>query len=187
MISKAAVTTDATAQLGDLTYTYEPAGNRTGIGGTFARTLLPDPVASATYDAANRQLTFGSQTLSYDANGNLTNDDTTAYTWDTRNRLLALTGPTTASFQYDRVNPILEAPDNGPSAAMLTGLTIRKLPHPVDHSKVDFPGPMTLVGEPNRVHHLPKSSRGSQVATGGASQTIASMRRPNRAYGVTAR
>ena len=32
---------------------------------------LPQPLASATYNAANHQLTFGSQTLTYDLNGKL--------------------------------------------------------------------------------------------------------------------
>lgn len=68
---------NATSQLGNLTYQYDPSGNRTQVGGSFARTQLPDAVASATYDAANRQLTFGSLTLDYDANGNLTSDGST--------------------------------------------------------------------------------------------------------------
>lgn len=96
----------ATGLLGDLTYTYDPAGNRTGVGGSFARTLLPEPVASATYDAANRQLTFGDKAMTYDANGNLTSitdpSGVTSFTWDARNRLTALAGPgATASFSYD--------------------------------------------------------------------------------------
>jgi RHS repeat-associated protein len=130
--------------LGDLSYTYDAVGNRTGIGGTFARTLLPNVVPAATYDAANRQLTLGSQSLTYDANGNLTSDPATTYTWDARNRLVALTGPTPASFRYDplgrrvekaingsttrflydRLNPILEAPDKGLTVTLLTGLSL---------------------------------------------------------------
>src|SRR6185436_364327 len=50
---------NAAGPLGDLTYQYDPTGNRIAVGGSFARTLLPDPVPTATYDAANRQLTFG--------------------------------------------------------------------------------------------------------------------------------
>ncbi|HXH81927.1 MAG TPA: RHS repeat domain-containing protein, partial [Candidatus Tectomicrobia bacterium] len=64
------------APIGALTYGYNPAGQRTVVGGSWARTLLPNPVASATYDAANQQLTFGGQTLTYDLNGNLTADGT---------------------------------------------------------------------------------------------------------------
>ena len=44
--------------LGDLTYTYDLAGNRTKVGGSWARTGLPLSVSSATYDAANRVRTF---------------------------------------------------------------------------------------------------------------------------------
>lgn len=92
--------------LGDLVYTYDSTGNRTGVGGSFARTLLPDPIASATYDAANEQLTFADKSMTYDANGNLTTitdpSGVTAFTWDGRNRLASLSGPgTTASFGYD--------------------------------------------------------------------------------------
>jgi RHS repeat-associated protein len=96
---------NALGPLGELTYQYDPAGNRVAVGGSFARTLLPDPVPSATYDAANRQLTFGDKTMTFDANGNLTTltepTGTTTYTWDARNRLSALSGATTGSFAYD--------------------------------------------------------------------------------------
>jgi RHS repeat-associated protein len=92
---------NALGPLGDLTYEYDAAGNRIGVSGSFARTLLPDPVPSATYDAANRQLAFGATNLDYDPNGNATSDGTSAYVWDARNRLVAITGPTSASFVYD--------------------------------------------------------------------------------------
>jgi RHS repeat-associated protein len=87
--------------LGTLTYAYDANGNRTVLGGTWARTGLPAAVASATYNAANHQLTFGSATLSYDLNGNLTSDGTNTYTWDARNRPVAISGGNAASFQYD--------------------------------------------------------------------------------------
>ncbi len=97
---------NALGLLGDLTYTYDPAGNRTNVGGTFARTLLPDPIPTATYDAANQQLQFGPNTMTFDANGNLAAitepPGTTTFTWDPRNRLVALSRPNlTANFQYD--------------------------------------------------------------------------------------
>jgi RHS repeat-associated protein len=97
---------NATGVLGDLTYEYDGAGNRTAVGGSFARTLLPDSVTSATYDAANRQLQFGDKAMEFDANGNLVSSSdfsgTTAFSWDTRNRLSGLAGRgTNASFAYD--------------------------------------------------------------------------------------
>src|SRR6266850_1894983 len=87
--------------LGTLTYAYDANGNRTVLGGTWARTGMPTAVASATYNAANHQLTFGSATLTYDLNGNLTSDGANTYTWDARNRLAAISGGNSASFQYD--------------------------------------------------------------------------------------
>jgi RHS repeat-associated protein len=93
---------NAVGQLGDLAYQYDTAGNRVSIGGSFARTLMPDPVASANYDAAHRQLIFGELALTYDLNGNLTSDGTNTYTWDPLNRLIAVATPSvSASFVYD--------------------------------------------------------------------------------------
>ncbi|MFQ6029467.1 MAG: RHS repeat domain-containing protein [Dehalococcoidia bacterium] len=97
---------------------YDPPGNRIAVDGSFARTLLPDPVPSATYDEANQQLAFGDKAMTYDPNGNVETitdpTGTTSFTWDGRNRLSALSGPTvTASFQYDamerRVEKIINA------------------------------------------------------------------------------
>jgi len=91
----------AATTLGDLQYTYDPAGNRSGVAGSWARSSLPQPVAAATYNANNQQLTFGGQTLTYDLNGNLTGDGTSTYTWTARNQLAAISGPVPASFVYD--------------------------------------------------------------------------------------
>ncbi len=97
---------NALGPLGDLQYTYDPAGNRIGVEGTFARTLLPDSVTPASYDAANQQLAFGGTSMTFDANGSLlTQTDstgTTTYTWDALNRLVGIAGPAvSASFAYD--------------------------------------------------------------------------------------
>ncbi len=97
---------NTTGLLGDLTYQYDAAGNRIGGGGSFARALLPDPVLSSTYDAANQQLAFADKTMTFDDNGNLTTmtdpTGTTTFTWDARNRLTALSRPgLSGSFVYD--------------------------------------------------------------------------------------
>jgi RHS repeat-associated protein len=89
-----------------LTYAYDAAGNRVRIGGSWARTLLPAAISTASYDAANRQLTLGGKTMVYDNNGNLAtlteSSQTTTYTWDARDRLIGVTGPgLSASFTYD--------------------------------------------------------------------------------------
>ncbi len=90
-----------TTTLGDLTYAYDLNGNRTSVGGSWARTGLPAALASATYDAANQIATWGGTSFTYDANGNLANDGTKTYTWNARNQLTALGGDVSASFQYD--------------------------------------------------------------------------------------
>lgn len=85
-----------------LTYTYDAGGNRTSLtraNGT--ATVVPQAVASASYDVANEQITFAGVTLTYDQNGNLTNDGVNTYQWDARNRVIGLSSGATASFSYD--------------------------------------------------------------------------------------
>ncbi len=89
--------------LGDLTYTYDAAGQRTSVGGSWARTGMPAALTSATYDAANRLSAWGGTSVTYDLNGNLTSDGTTTYTWNARDQLAALSGGVSASFAYDGV------------------------------------------------------------------------------------
>ncbi|MGH7391692.1 MAG: RHS repeat-associated core domain-containing protein [Candidatus Rokuibacteriota bacterium] len=124
--------------LGTLTYGYDGAGNRRQTGGTWARTGLPQPLASATYDAANRPLTVGGASPAHDLNGNLTTDGSTTYTWDARNRLSGLsTSEVTATFQYDAAGRRLGKTLNGTattvlhngldSAQEITGATIRSI------------------------------------------------------------
>ncbi len=92
--------------LGDLAYTYDPASNRTRMAGSWARTSLPDPIPAASYNDANQQLTLGGKTMTYDNNGNIATltegGNTTTYTWDPRDRLITLSGPSlSATFAYD--------------------------------------------------------------------------------------
>ena len=87
--------------LGNLTYAYDPAGRRSGIGGSFARTGLPKALASASYNADNQLVQWGSTALTYDLNGNLTNDGVNGYSWNARNQLASINSGATASFFYD--------------------------------------------------------------------------------------
>ena len=70
-------------------------------GGTLAATGMPAAINGNSYNADNAATAFGGQGLSYDANGNLTNDGTNTYTWDARNHLSAISGAVGASFVYD--------------------------------------------------------------------------------------
>ena len=129
--------------LGTLTYGYDGATQRIQVGGTWARVNRPPALTGATYDAANRQLTFGSASLTYDFNGNRTSNASVTYTWDPRDRLTGLTGSSTASFVYDALgrrrqktingtttdflydgfNPVRQA-SGSTTTDLLTGLTI---------------------------------------------------------------
>ena len=129
--------------LGTLTYDHDARGQRIGVGGTWARAMLPPAVAAATYDDANQIATWNSVSFTYDANGNLTSDGGRSYTWNTRNELTSLAGPTNASFAYDafgrrrskttgattqflydRLNLIQELASGTPTANVLAGLGI---------------------------------------------------------------
>ena len=92
--------------LGDLAYDYDAVGRRASTSGSFARTLLPDPVAISAYDRANEQLLFGEYTLTYDANGNATSllgpPGLTTFAWDARDRLRrVVAADSTLAFSYD--------------------------------------------------------------------------------------
>jgi YD repeat-containing protein len=64
------------------------------LGGSFARTGIPQAVNSTAYNAANQQTTFGDKTLTYDNNGNLLtvtdSGGTTTYAWNARNQLVGI-------------------------------------------------------------------------------------------------
>lgn len=124
--------------LGTLAYGYDAAGKRRQASGTWARTGMPPAVATATYNAANQQVTFGTQSLTYDLNGSLVSQGDTTYAWDARGRLIAITGPAlTASFQYDPFGRRTQKTINGATSAYLydgwtpvqeqTGATIANL------------------------------------------------------------
>ena len=99
--------------LGNLTYDYDQTGRRTRVGGSLARTGLPQPLSSATYNTANRVTQSGAATLTYDANGNLTNDGTNTYTWNARNELVGISGAVSANFQYDSFGRRVRTTVNG--------------------------------------------------------------------------
>jgi RHS repeat-associated protein len=91
----------ASNMLGTLAYSYDLAGRRTTLAGSYARMNIPLAISTTAYNAANRLTTLGTANLFYDANGNMTSDGTHSYTWDARNHLISIDGGNTASFIYD--------------------------------------------------------------------------------------
>ena len=128
--------------------------------GSFAQTNLPQPASGNAFNADNEMTVFNGTAMTGacpersrgNANGNLLNDGSNTYAWDTRNHLSAITGANTASFVgawpeqrrrhplgrrmsktigatatsflYDGLNPVQELQSGSPSANMLTGLGI---------------------------------------------------------------
>jgi RHS repeat-associated protein len=86
-------------------YAYDATGNRVGQASLLAVYNLPSAVSTGTYNAANQQLTFGSYTMLYDANGNVTNiisgTTTNRLLWNSRNQLTNVVAAVSGSFVYD--------------------------------------------------------------------------------------
>jgi RHS repeat-associated protein len=106
--------------LGNLTYEYAPNGKRVKVGGSFARTGMPQALTSAVYGTGNQLTQRAGNNLTYDHNGNLTSDGTNTYTWNARNELASISGPgLTATFQYDASGKRINKTVNGTSTNFL--------------------------------------------------------------------
>lgn len=133
-----------TNTLGTLTYGYDLAGRISSRGGTLFQSVLPQAVASATYDIANRMTARTAAgvtaTPAWDLNGNLASDGLRSYAWDARNRLTSIAGVAsyaydgmgrrqsstvganpTRSYLYDGFDVVQEQTAGAPSANILTG------------------------------------------------------------------
>jgi RHS repeat-associated protein len=106
-----------TSTIENFTWTYDANGNRKSVS-QLANIPLATPLANTSYDEVNEMLSLDGATLTYDLNGNLESRTdacgTTNYTWDARNRLIAIDGyhadctQSKASFQYDALNRRIE-------------------------------------------------------------------------------
>jgi RHS repeat-associated protein len=129
--------------LGSLTYSYDLAGRRVTMGGSFAAVNLPSAISTTGYDAANELTAWGTATPTYDSNGNTTSDGTNSYVWNARNQLASMnsTGDsfqydpfgrraaktivsTTTNYLYDGWNPVQELSGGTVTANLLTGLAL---------------------------------------------------------------
>jgi RHS repeat-associated protein len=129
--------------LGDLSYTYDAIGRRVEVGGSFARTGLPQPQAGSTFDAANRLVQWNGGVLSYDADGNLRSTGLDNFTWNARGQLAGTTigsttfgydgtgrraakvaGSATTRYMYDGASLVQELNGASPIASRLMGSDI---------------------------------------------------------------
>ncbi len=96
--------------LEQLTHTFDPADNMTQVSQLIQSATALPPAITAAYDAVNAQTTFAGQSFEYDANGNLwkekdgTGSVVRTYDWDARDRLIGITGNTSATFSYDALD-----------------------------------------------------------------------------------
>ena len=74
-----------------------------------AATNPPRAATGSALNADNEMAAFNGTTLTYDADGNLTNDGTNTYTWDARGHLSTLAGTNVAVYQYDGLNRLVFA------------------------------------------------------------------------------
>jgi YD repeat-containing protein len=163
-----------TNTLGNLTYTYDLAGRRTSMGGSYAAANLPQPVSLTAYDAANELTEWGAATPVYDANGNTLSDGTNSYAWNGRNQLASMNSSAesfqydplgrraaktvlfgTTNYLYDGANPVQELAGTTSTANLLTGLNVDEYfqptgPRQIGHPTSLPPHPASLVP-----HHIP--------------------------------
>src|SRR5262249_33716117 len=94
--------TKGATNAGAVTYTYDTAGRIVTRSGSLFKSVLPAATtATAVYNANNQLTSWNGTTLSYDLNGNLSNDGMRTLSWDAQNRLIGITG--VATFTYDSV------------------------------------------------------------------------------------
>jgi len=110
---------NGTAEVGRIDYAYDTGGRRTSQSGTWARTGLPMALASTVHDANNRLTQHNGVALTHDTNGNMTALGPDTYSWNARNQLTAISGSSTASFQYDALGRRVGKTINGTATSFL--------------------------------------------------------------------
>jgi RHS repeat-associated protein len=132
---------NAGQNLGNLTYAYDVVGRRTQVGGSLARIAMPQPIATATYDASNELTNWNGTVVTYDNNGNVLSDGANTFVWDAKNRLESINGAGFAydalgrrvknaagnAVLYDGLNAVQEISSIGPVANQLTSGSVDEL------------------------------------------------------------
>ena len=92
-------------------FSYNPASQiyaRTAYNDTYAWTAHYNVNRPYSVNGLNQYTAAGSAGFGYDANGNLTTDGSTAFTYDIENRLVAASGANTAELRYDPLGRLYE-------------------------------------------------------------------------------
>jgi len=104
-------TPQASAFANQYTFAYNPASQITALtrsNNAYAFTGSYNVSRSYMANGLNQYTGAGSVSFTYDANGNLTSDGGNTYTYDVENRLVAVSGKTTATLRYDPMGRLYE-------------------------------------------------------------------------------
>nr|WP_309545330.1 RHS repeat-associated core domain-containing protein [Xanthomonas campestris] len=108
--------------IGSIGYAYNSLGQIVTQTGGFSSQALPAASTGTNgFDDANRQLSYNSQALTYDNNGNLLSDGTRTYVWNVRDQLVQIKQGTTsiASFGYDALGRRYSKTEGGATTSYL--------------------------------------------------------------------
>lgn len=108
-------------------FSYNPASQVTFLSRSndlYSFTATLTRTGAYVPNGLNQYTNINGQTISYDANGNLTNDGSVAYTYDMENRLVAASGnvdsqPVSASFTWDPLGRLSQVTINGTTRQFL--------------------------------------------------------------------
>jgi RHS repeat-associated protein len=95
-----------------LGFTYNSASQistRTSSNDAYASNTAYNVGRAYSVNGLNQYTAAGGVTFQYDANGNLTNDGSTAFVYDAENRLVSASGAKNASLSYDPVGRLWQA------------------------------------------------------------------------------
>lgn len=134
---------------GSLSYDRDIRGLPSGLSGTLAHIAIPAAQSTGSCNAANRLSALNGQARTYDADGNLTANGQTHYTWNDREQLTAITAPGTG--RVLRLRPARHTDHQDHRRCH------HQIPHhPGDHGRSgQFPDPRTErhhSGLPDRCH-----------------------------------
>lgn len=169
------------------TFAYNPASQvttRTRSNGVYEFTDNVNVNRSYAVNGLNQYTSAGPATFSYDANGNLTGDGSTTYTYDTENRLKSAAGATTAGLVYDPLGRLYETSGSAGTTRFLydgdalvgeynsTGTMLRRYVHGagVDEPLIWYEGATLTTRRAMKADH-----QGSVVAVTDAAGTVATI------------
>src|SRR5205823_944409 len=105
MVSQKAGTVSPYTNRMNLTYSYNAAAGQMGVGSTAGNAgQLMGIVADSNNNPSTINGATESASYTYDANGNVTNDGSHSYSYDSENRLVYVDVGATASYAYDHAN-----------------------------------------------------------------------------------